>query len=65
MVALFIVGSARPEAILHVMLPVVSGASFGFWGNSRGVFSRDNDMVGHMILARCGHLTLTWCPGQY
>jgi hypothetical protein len=47
------------------MLPVVSGASFGFWGNSRGVFSRDNDMVGHMILARCGHLTLTWCPGQY
>jgi hypothetical protein len=38
----------RPEAILHVMFPVVSGASFGFWGNLRDVFSRDNSMVGHM-----------------
>ncbi|KAN0113908.1 hypothetical protein V8E52_007216 [Russula decolorans] len=42
MAALFIVDNARPEAILHVMSPVVSGASFGFWGNLRGVFSRDN-----------------------
>lgn len=54
--ALFIVDNVCPEAILHVMSPVVSGAFFGFWGNLRGAFSRDNGMVGHMILARCGHL---------
>ena len=45
--------NARPEAILHV----VSGASFGFWGNLRGVFSRDTGMVGYMISARCGYLS--------
>jgi cytosine/uracil/thiamine/allantoin permease len=65
MAELVIVDNARPEVILHVMFPVVSGASFGFWGNLRGVFSREYSMVGHMILARCGHLGSTWCPGQY
>ena len=65
MAALYIVDNAPPEAILHDMFPVVSGASFGFWGNLRSDFSRDNDMVGHMILARYGHLSSTWCLGKY
>lgn len=39
--ALFIVDNARPEAILHFMFPVVSGAFFGFWGNWRGILGRD------------------------
>ena len=29
------------------------------------IFSRDNGVVSHMILARCGHLSSTWCSGWY
>ncbi len=36
MAALFIVDNTRAEAILHVMFPVVSGASFGFWADLWG-----------------------------
>jgi hypothetical protein len=40
MAELFVLDNVRPEAILRVMFPVVSGASFDFSGNLRGIFSR-------------------------